>query len=257
MYDTLSADYDRFVNWQARLSFELPFIIQQLKTANARTILDAASGTGMHAIALAQCGFTSFGADLSQGMIAKAIKNAMTAGVQVGFEATGFGSFARVFGEHSFDALLCLGNSLPHLLSSSDLSVALIDFAASLRPGGLLIIQNRNFDAVMSKHERWMEPQSHTESDTQWVFLRFYDFDPDGLLTFNMVTLKRVGSGEWSQTITTSRLRPLLKHELVSCLAGAGFTDITCSGNMNGAAFDSVSSSNLVVIARSAMATQG
>ncbi|MFZ2095785.1 MAG: hypothetical protein WAV05_04020 [Anaerolineales bacterium] len=38
MYDNLSSDYDRFVNWQARLSVELPFIIGKFHDANAMTI---------------------------------------------------------------------------------------------------------------------------------------------------------------------------------------------------------------------------
>ena len=41
MYETLSSDYDRFVNWQSRLSLELPFIINKLKESSARHVLDA------------------------------------------------------------------------------------------------------------------------------------------------------------------------------------------------------------------------
>lgn len=250
MYNDLSSDYDRFVNWQNRVSIELPFIIKQLQSINARTVLDAATGTGMHAIALAQLGYQSAGADISTGMIERARRNAISAGVQVKFEIAGFGALAQTFGMHSFDALLCLGNSLPHLLSAAELKTALLDFAACLIPGGLLLIQNRNFDAVMLTHERWMEPQSHSEADADWIFQRFYDFDPDGLLTFNMVTLKRVSHGDWSQKVVTSRLRPLLKTELVSAFAQAGFESLMSYGNMGGSAFDPQTSGNLVILAR-------
>jgi glycine/sarcosine N-methyltransferase len=250
MYDALSSDYDRFVNWQNRLSVELPFIIDKLQKNNARLILDAATGTGMHAIALAQRGYQASGADISQGMIARARTNARFAGVQVPFELAGFGKLAQAFGNHSFNALLCLGNSLPHLLTLSDLLDALVDFAACLKPGGMLLIQNRNFDAVMAHRDRWMEPQSHAEAEAEWVFQRFYDFDPDGLLTFNMVTLKRVRHGKWSQQVTTSRLRPLLRGELVSSLSEAGFVSLAPFGNMAGAPFDPETSPNLVILAR-------
>jgi glycine/sarcosine N-methyltransferase len=250
MYDTLSSDYDRFVNWQNRLAVELPFIIEKLQVAGARTILDAACGTGMHAIALAQCGFTTCGADLSQGMIDRAIANASSAGVTVHFELAGFGALAQTFGIQAFDAILCLGNSLPHLLTLPELTSALTDFAACVKPGSLLLVQNRNFDAIMSNHQRWMEPQAHTEGATEYLFQRFYDFDPDGLITFNMVTLKRVGDGNWSQSVTTSRLRPLLKDELVTELKSAGFADIKNFGNMAGVDFDQPASPNLVMLAR-------
>jgi glycine/sarcosine N-methyltransferase len=250
MYDAISADYDRFVNWQGRLSIELPFIIEKLHLVNARHVLDAATGTGMHPIALAQCGFITAGADLSQGMVKRAQENARSAGIQVQFKKAGFGYLAEAFRGDAFEAVLCLGNSLPHLLSLAELSPALADFAACLRKGGLLLIQNRNFDAVISKQERWTEPQAHAEGSKEWVFLRFYDFDPDGLLTFNMVTLKHASHGSWEQTITTSRLRPLLKDELVSSLEAAGFTDIETFGNMTGTFFDPKTSPNLVVLAK-------
>lgn len=250
MYDALSADYDRFVNWQNRLSIELPFIIGKLHEIDARHVLDAATGTGMHAVALAQHGFITAGADLSQGMIARALTNAKSAGVQVRFETAGFGTLAGVFGKGTFDAILCLGNSLPHLLSLAELSSALADFATSLHTGGLLLVQNRNFDAIMAKHERWMEPQSHTEANVEWVFQRFYDFDADGLITFNMVTLKREDECAWSQSVSTSQLRPLLRAELASSLEAAGFTTIDTFGNMAGAPFDPATSPNLVVVAR-------
>lgn len=262
MYDDFSADYDRFVDWPARLAAELPFIVAQI--TDARYILDAACGTGMHAIALAQRGYRVVGADASSGMIEKAHANALAAGVDVRFEVAGFGELARrldlspnsfplpACGEGKaggFDALLCLGNSLPHLLTPADLAAALADFAACLRPGGLVLIQNRNFDRIVAYRERWMEPQTHRERDAEWLFLRFYDFDPAGLLTFNLVTLKREGASAWRQRIATSRLRPLLKDQLTAALAQAGFEHVVCYGDMQGAPFDADSSPNLIITA--------
>jgi len=197
MYDGFSADYDRFVDWPGRLAAELPFVERELRAAEAHRVLDAACGTGMHAIALAQRGFRLTGADLSAGMIERARANAAAAGVGVRFEVAGFGHLARVFDGHTprsegtvgerspgagaaFDALLCLGNSLPHVLTPEALEETLADFAACLRPGGLLLIQNRNFDAVLARGQRWMEPQSHREGESEWLFLRFYDFEPGG-----------------------------------------------------------------------------
>ena len=150
MYDDFSSDYDRFVDWPGRLAAELPFIEHQLQAVGARRVLDAACGTGMHALALARRGYAAVGADLSPGMIARARANAAAAGVDVPFEVAGFGELNARVGT-GFDALLCLGNSLPHLLAPAGLESALADFAACLRPGGLVLIQNRNFDAVLSR----------------------------------------------------------------------------------------------------------
>ncbi len=257
MYDALSADYDRFVNWENRLSFEMPFLEGLLrpytgKAGRPAQVLDAACGTGMHAIALAQRGWGSAGADLSPAMITQARANAATAGVTVPFAAAGFGDLAGVFAggpQFPFDALLCLGNSLPHLLQPEALATALRDFAACLRPGGLLVIQSRNFDSVLANRERWMEPQAHRSGDQEWLFVRFYDYDPDERITFHILTLHRSGAGGWQQRASATRLWPQRQADLLPPLAAAGFVQVQAFGGLNGAPYNPAESGNLVLTA--------
>ncbi len=257
MYELISGDYDRFVNWPGRLGLEMPFIEAQINAVRVDQqigrdrpprVLDAACGTGMHAIELARRGNFVSGADLSAGMIAQAVKNAQEAQVQVDFRVAGFGELSSSYSD--FDVLLCLGNSLPHLLTAKDLSRALADFAACLRPGGRLLIQNRNFDLVLDQHARWMGPELYSSTQGDWLFLRFYDFDPDGLITFNMLTLKRLTQGQWEQKAHSTRLYPQRALELSAELQAAGFGDIQLYGGMAGGRFDPRSSGNLVVVAQ-------
>lgn len=252
MYESLAADYDRFVNWENRLAFEMPFLMKQLNALSSSRplhVLDAACGTGMHTIELAKRGFIAAGADLFSAMIDQARVNAAAACVEVRFETAGFGQLGQVFMQGSFDALLCLGNSLPHILTANDLSAALVDFAGCLRPGGLLFIQNRNFDAVRAKRDRWMEPQTATQGDEQWVFERFYDFEPDGLIRFNIVTLKRTGNTAWRSEVSSTHLYPQTEAELKAALQLAGFTRVQSFGSMQGEPFDPGSSGNLILSA--------
>lgn len=253
MYDAFSSDYDRFVNWPARLSVEMPFLETHLrKTSTERPVrvLDAACGTGMHAIALAQRGFQTSGADFSLKMIEHAQQNAAEAGVQVRFETAGFGELSPIFGEGTFEAVICLGNSLPHLLTRETLVMALADFANCLVPQGMLIIQNRNFDAVIEQQDRFMEPQSYLEENREWLFLRFYDFEPGDLLTFNVVSLYREQPESWQQQVHTTRLQALTQKKLDSALRDAGYGEIEYLGSPSGAVFDPKSSGNLIAVAR-------
>jgi SAM-dependent methyltransferase len=256
MYDTFSTDYDRFVNWEGRLAAEMPFILQQLRAVNAHRVLDVACGTGMHAIALAERGFEVVGTDASRGMIEESRANAATAGVSARFEVAGFGELAQSLatGDRGlpFDALLCLGNSLPHVLTPTELQATLDDFVACLAPGGLVLIQNRNFDAVLAERDRWMAPQSHREGPSEWLFVRFYDFRPDGLLSFNVVTLRRREGEAWRQQVTSTRLWPLTHRELTEALGAAGLASMTRYGDMEGAPFDAGDSPNLIATARAA-----
>lgn len=250
-YDDFSFDYDKFVKWDNRLSFELPFIEAKIRSLGTHArILDAACGTGMHAIALAQKGFDIAGADLSGGMVEQARENAAKAGLDIRFEQVGFGELARTFGESAFEIVLCLGNSLPHVVSEKRLAWALADFATCLSPSGIVLIQNRNFDAVMAHKERWMEPQVYEEGTKEWLFMRFYDYLPDGTINFNIVTLRREERGQWQQSVTYTTLRPLLRTEMETALNTAGFEALQLYGDMTGAMFDPLISGNLIITAR-------
>ncbi|MBN1933494.1 MAG: class I SAM-dependent methyltransferase [Anaerolineae bacterium] len=249
LYDQFSTDYDRFVNWDKRLAGELPFIERQLEAVRAKCVLDVACGTGRHVIALAQRGYQVVGVDVSAGMIARARQNAQIESVDVEFIVAGFGELAPTI-EERFDAVLCLGSSLPHIASMDDLAPTLRDFAAVLRPGGLLILQNRNFDRVLLKRDRWMPPQSYRESDTEWLFLRFYDFNADGSFTFNVATLRRQSGGPWQQQVESTALWPLQAQEILVALQSAGFESTTMFGDMQGASFAPEASPNIVVTAQ-------
>lgn len=255
MYDQFSKDYDRFVNWEARLSSEIPFLSDQLEPLQSEpggyvTVLDAACGTGQHVIALSDLGFECAGADFSKNMVEKARMNANETGHDIIFKHAGFGELSDVFDEESFDAVICLGNSLPHILDELSLAAALSDFRRVMRPGGKLILQNRNFDQVLAEHSRWMPPQTFREGKRTWVFARFYDFDPDGRLTFNVQILFSQNGEDFSQKIISTRLWPMKRTLLVPFLKAAGFGKFEFYGNLEGEVYDERESGNLVIAAR-------
>jgi glycine/sarcosine N-methyltransferase len=245
-YDSLASDYDRFVNWEGRLAHELPFLGRLFAGHGVVRVLDAACGTGHHAIALAKQGYQAMGADLSAAMIEQARRNAAAAGVQVGFAVAGFGGLAAI--GQTFDAVLCLGNSLPHLLTEKALAEALSDFAAVLHPGGLVVIQNRNFDRVWRRRERFMGPQSCREGEREWVFVRFYDFH-EATVTFNMIRLRRDGE-TWTQDVESTELRPIFRDELAAALGRAGFFQAAFHGSYDGSPFDPAHSNDLIAVAQ-------
>jgi len=254
MYDQFSDDYDRFVNWGGRLALELPFLTSELasvKRAQEQTVsvLDAACGTGQHLIALAKRGFSCAGADISAKMIDVALKNAEIEKLDIPLKQAGFGQLSTAFENQKFDGLMCLGNSLPHILDEEGMIHTLADFKAVLRPGGKLIIQNRNFDSILKTHTRWMEPETYHEGVHTWVFVRFYDFDPDGKITFHIFVLNNQNKGSYQQRIISTRLWPFTHMELVNWLKIAGFNKIYLYGALQGSLFEPENSPNLVVTA--------
>lgn len=257
MYDQFSEDYDRFVNWEERLAIEIPFLISELRDIKSITdqtisVLDAACGTGHHLISMKERGYAVAGADISAKMVEISMKNARLAELKIPIKQAGFGQLAEAFGNDAFDGLLCLGNSLPHVLEEDALSNTITDFKTVLRSGGKLIIQNRNFDNVLTTKNRWMEPQTFREGLKTWVFARFYDFEPDGMITFNILILTKQGLEVFEQRVINTRLRPLKMTELVNILRKSGFVDIQLFGDLQGSAFDKEESGNLVITAKAA-----
>jgi len=258
MYEHLAPVYDYFIDWKRRLAYELPFLIKEISNLGENPhelkVLDAACGTGRHAIALANEGFQMSGADLYPEMVSHARANAFAADQKLNLKTVGFGNMAKAFAGEQFDALLCLGNSLPHVQSQKELAEALADFAALVKPGGSMIVQSRNFDRVVKKKLRWMDPQAVDDKNKHYVFFRFYDFLPNGLIQFNILTLSREGTQDWRTEMDSTLLYPTISEHLLVEIKKVGFEEVRFYGNMAGDEFDPESSSDLVVVATKAEA---
>ena len=255
-YDALGQDYDLMVSWQERLAREDAFFRRVFDEHAARTVLDAACGTGMHAIAFARAGRECVGADLSPVMVERARQNAREAGVPVRFEVAGFGELERRVGG-TFDAVTCLGNSLPHLLDDSSLRACLSDFAGLLKAGGCLVIQNLNYDRLRREPQRFMRLSSRTDAEGETLFLRISSSAPADVghpesagesLDFTLVVLKKRG-GRWSQSFHSTPLRALRRGTMESELARAGFSAVKTYGSYGFADFDAPGTNDLVAVA--------
>lgn len=258
MYEHLAPVYDYFVNWKSRLAYELPFLINEISRLSENPqelkVLDAACGTGRHAIALANEGFQMSGADLYPEMVSQAQANAFAADQNLNLKTVGFGNMFKAFNSDQFDAVLCLGNSLPHVQSQKELAQALADFAALVKPGGIMILQSRNFDRVVKYKLRWMDPQAVDESNKHYIFYRFYDFLPNGLIQFNILTLSRGVSQDWQSELDATLLYPTQSEQLLEEITKVGFEEVRFFGNMAGDSFDPETSSDLVVVATKGLA---
>ncbi len=253
-YDGLGDDYDRMVSWDTRLEREEAFFERLFGGERVSTLLDAACGTGMHLVAFARRGLRCSGADLSPTMVERAGENARRAGVTIHCAVAGFGGLAAVY-PGPFDALTCLGNSLPHLLDDEALSRCLSDFASVLRPGGILVIQNRNYDRLLRERQRFMPVAAREDGEGETLFLRITDYpaaaEGQGAesISFTIVTLRK-RDGAWRQSVRTTPLRALRRVTVESALGWAGFERMEFYGGFGGEPYDAPGTSDLVVVAR-------
>ena len=151
-----------------------------------------------------------------------------------------------------YDAVLCLGNSLPHLLTQDDLVAALRGMAGVLRPGGALVLQNLNYDLRWQKQPRWFMAQGGVLDGQEVLVWRFADYDvPAGRIAFH-IALFRKDAPNWQVEVHTTPHRPLFQADLLAALTEAGFIEPRAYGRMArpDEAFDVSRSGDLVVVAR-------
>jgi SAM-dependent methyltransferase len=181
-------------------------------------------------------------------MVERARANATQAGVQVRFEVADFANLGMFLGK--FGAVLCLGNSLPHLLSQEELLVALRQMRERLIPGGVLILHNLNYDLRLKKKPRFFS--ANGSADT--LVWRFADYGPE-FITFHTALFERNsaegsrGLASWSVQVNSTLQRPLLQRDLDKALTLAGFANIRHFGGLDGSAFEKKESADLASVA--------
>lgn len=139
IYDDFAFDYDEFGAIDEYLGAEKDFFDNLLSSANAKTILDCACGTGQHLYMLSELGYKVFGSDYSASMLQVAKKNLSEHQMNIPLHQCDFRYLEQAFAD-SFDAIVCLTTALPHLHTDEDLLTALRSMKNRLNKGGLLVL---------------------------------------------------------------------------------------------------------------------
>lgn len=264
-------DYDRMVDWNARLARELPFFRRLFAERGVRSVLDVGCGSGMHAVAFAEWGLRVVGADPSESMLAQARVNARRAGADVTFLHAGFGELAGLV-DGTFGAVTCLGNALPHVVGAEGLHAAITDFAAVLDPGGLLVLHLLNHDRLLARRPRVILPTFRETPEGEKVYLRVLTYPEDASgIVFDFLTLTRApgaaesppptasidfgdpgrDAGGWEVAARRSLHTALPVSLLAPELSSAGFVDVVAYGDHAGSPFDADTDESVVLTATS------
>lgn len=140
--------WDELIDWDRRTETEGEFFIEKLRELGVKKVLDVATGTGFHSVQLLKAGFEVTSVDGSPVMLAKAFENARRQGYILRTVQADWRWLNRDV--HDFyDAVICLGNSFTHLHQDNDRRKALAEYYATLRHDGLLILDQRNYDALL------------------------------------------------------------------------------------------------------------
>ena len=136
------AQYYDLLNQQKDYKQEVDYIISLINqfAPNAKYLLDLGSGTGLHAIHLAEKGYSVSGIDQSQNMINVAKKRLLTLPNQISkllnFDIGDIRTFST---NKSFDVVLSLFHVVSYQITNSDLIKSFNTVSKHLKPGGIFI----------------------------------------------------------------------------------------------------------------------
>ncbi len=245
-YDDIADSYAELTGASDRRIAARRFVAELARRFDIKSAVDAACGTGLFAIELARGGVEVVGSDISTGMLKSAPASASAAGIDTDL-CTWLQAPMQELGDRipgARDAVLCMGNSIPHLLTDDDLNRTIAGFAALLTGGGVVGIHLLNYARVLSAGDRIVGITRGGSKE----FVRFYDFDGD-LIDFNILEIQWDDDGQCSHNLLTTPLRPYLHSELIDALAAAGFENIETFGDLRFNPFDLETSDTLLLTA--------
>jgi glycine/sarcosine N-methyltransferase len=229
-FERLSDSYDQMISWPARIGTEGMFFKKLVNDYKLKSSLDVACSTGFHVIMLRRLGLDAVGIDASPKMIEKARANSVTCGVTVEYILGDFTTMSKRFSE-GFDLITCLGDTVSHLKPSQDLKKTFEEAYKCLNPGGLFVLQSRNYDYILKHQARFAPPTGSRNGTEETIFFRLLDFLPKSL-NFSIVKF-RWHENRWESSVQTTQIYPYLKKDLESTLRSVGLTKFTSYRNFN------------------------
>lgn len=241
-YDEFADDYDLMTQFESRFKKESSAFQNIVDQFNLKKVLDAGCGTGFHSILLAKMGCDVTAADISQNMVDLLNSKKASYGVEIKTVVSSFQELATNV-DSGFDGVFCMGNSLPHLLTTEEIKTVLDNFCQLLRKGGKLILQILNYDKILSENKK---VQSVREIQGK-TFIRYYTYT-ESLLEFNIMTLDRTGSNIEAD-IRSILLLPIKKESLESLLKDSKFININIYGTISMGQYNPRESNDIFIIA--------
>jgi len=228
-YDEFAPHYDQiFENWEASIVRQATVLggILRHECGDRRPIqvLDCACGIGTQSLGLAMKGFEVEGCDISPGAIQRARSEALKRGLSVPFSVADMLRLTAV-GKLSFDAVICMDNSLPHLDSDEQLLRAAQQAYAKLRAGGSFIGSIRDYDRLVVERPTAQGPSFYSDSDGRRIVFQIWDWLDERRYRFHLY-ITRSTQSQWRTFHFTSTYRAVLRSELGDILIQAGFTNV-------------------------------
>jgi SAM-dependent methyltransferase len=191
-------------------------------------VLDSACGIGADAMALARCGFNVTASDGSASMVAEARRRSRQFGVEIDIRQSSWQDLPeRVPG--AFDLILCLGNSIVHTATKSNMISSLEGIKKVLSPTGVLVIDSRNWEHLYESRPRILTGRRAIErrgvrSSSLYIWTIPDDFNAP--CRAEIVLLFEDASSALTHRRYVIDFTPFTRADLTAAIHAAGLTEI-------------------------------
>ncbi len=225
-YDNLASQYDKFfLDWETATK-EQALILDKLFKDNGYDneckILDCACGIGTQAIGLANIGYGVTASDISDEELKEAKKRSEKNNQKIIFEKADFRKLDKTFSK-KFDIVIAMDNALPHMLTKSDLELAVKSIANQVSEGGMFVASIRDYDNLLTDKPPYSPPYIHKTEKGQRVSFQTWDWNKDNYKLIQYII-------EDEETIKTYKFeceyRAVKREELTDMLISKGFNSV-------------------------------
>ena len=197
-----------------------------------KTVLDVGAATGNLTAYLLSQDYEVTAIDLSDRLIAKAAEKGIVVQKL---------NMLNIDKLSTFDNIVCIGNTLPHLDSKASVQLFLQKAYGQLSQGGKLILQLVNFQKYFAQQQDDYLGNLPLIANDKVKFERFYYLNKEGKIRFKTILDDTIENEEL--------LQPIFADELIQWLTQIGFQTINLYGNFRKDPFDPKASMALIIVA--------
>ena len=197
-----------------------------------KTVLDVGAATGNLTAYLLSQDYEVTAIDLSDRLIAKAAEKGIVVQKL---------NMLNIDKLSTFDNIVCIDNTLPHLDSKASVQLFLQKAYEQLTQGGKLILQLVNFQKYFAQQQGDYLGNLPLIANDKVKFERFYYLNVEGKIRFKTILDDTIENEEL--------LQPIFADELTQWLTQIGFQAINLYGNFKKDPFDPNASMALIIVA--------
>jgi SAM-dependent methyltransferase len=221
-YHLIFEDWDGAIVRQAE---QLENIIGERWGAESRSILDVSCGIGTQAIGLAQRGFLVTASDLSERALERAKTEAGKRALAIDFSLCDMRA-VHAHHQRQFDVVISADNSITHLLTDDDLTLALEQIYHCTRPGGGCLLTLRDYDKEQRGTGLIKPYRVRAEDGKRHVIFQVWDF-LDNIYDMSMYFVVDDGTaGPLATHVMRTRYHAVGTDHLLALMRDAGFNSV-------------------------------